>query len=184
MRNIILSEDEIRSICKLLGQQLSTRYRFNEKPPVFIGVMKGALPFLMDLIKEVDIPIIIDFVQLKSYNGTESTGTVSLKKDVSVNLKDRDVIIVEDIVDSGISMVFLVDYLKKKYQPNSIVTVSLLDKKINRKAPFELDYAGKEVGEGFLMGYGLDYNELYRNAKYVFIPDQEEINSWDEILKK
>ena len=80
-------------------------------------------------------------------------------------------------------MIFLVDYLKKKYQPNSIVTVSLLDKKINRKAPFELDYAGKEVGEGFLMGYGLDYNELYRNTKYIFIPDQEEIASWDEILK-
>ena len=183
MRNIILSEDEICSICKLLGQQLSTRYRFNDKPPVFIGVMKGALPFLMDLIKEIDIPIILDFVQLKSYNGTESTGTVVLKNDISVEIKGRDVVIVEDIVDSGISMVFLVDYLKKKYQPKSIVTVSLLDKKVNRKVPFKLDYYGKEVGEGFLMGYGLDYYELYRNTKYVFIPDSEEIASWDEILK-
>lgn len=183
MRDIILSEQEIRSICQLLGKQLSTRYRFNEKPPVFIGVMKGALPFMMDLIQEVDIPLTLDFVQLSSYNGTESTGTVVLKTDVSTDIRGKDIVIVEDIVDSGISMVFLVDYLKKKYQPKSIITVALLDKKINRKIPFTLDYYGKEVGEGFLMGYGLDYQELYRNTRYIFIPTEDEIASWDEILK-
>ena len=183
MRDIILSEQEIRSICQLLGKQLSTRYRFNDQPPVFIGVMKGAIPFMMDLIQEVDIPLTLDFVQLCSYNGTESTGTVVLKTDVSTDIRGKDIVIVEDIVDSGISMVFLVDYLKKKYQPKSVVTVALLDKKVNRKTPFTLDYYGKEVGEGFLMGYGLDYHELYRNTRYIFIPDQDEISSWDEILK-
>ena len=183
MRDIILSEQEIRYICQFLGKQLSTRYRFNEKPPVFIGVMKGALPFMMDLIQEIDIPLTLDFVQLSSFNGTESTGTVVLKTDVSTDIRGKDVVIVEDIVDSGISMVFLVDYLKKKYQPKSIITVALLDKKINRKIPFTLDYYGKEVGEGFLMGYGLDYKELYRNTRYIFIPTEDEIASWDEILK-
>lgn len=180
MRQLVLSNDEIKSICKLLGQQLSTRYRFSDNPPIVIGVMKGAVPFLVDLIREMDIPLEIDFVQLSSYNGTESTGTVVLKNDVSLNIHDRDVVIVEDIVDSGISMVFLVDYLKKKYQPKSIATVALLDKKVNRKVPFELDYYGKEVGEGFLVGYGLDYRDLFRNTTEIFIPDPEEIESWDK----
>lgn len=184
MRKILVTEEEIQSICKLLGQQLATRYRFNEKPPVFIGVMKGALPFMMDLVKEIDIPLILDFVQISSYFGTETTGNVILKSDITTNIKDRDVVIVEDVVDTGISMNYLINYLNKKYQPKSIVTVSLFDKKINRKTPFTVDYVGKEVGNEFLMGYGLDYNELYRNTKYVFIPDQEEIKSWDDILNK
>lgn len=184
MRKIILSEAEIADICKLIGGQLSTRYRFNDDPPILIGVMKGAIPFLTKLLEEMDIPVLIDYVRISSYNGTESSGTVVLKNDISLDIKNRDVVLVEDIVDSGISMVFLVDYLKKKYNPKSIITVSLLDKKINRKVPFELDYYGKEVGEGFLMGFGLDYCELYRNTKYVFIPDQEEIESWNKILHK
>ena len=175
MRKIILTEEEISSICQLIGKQLSTRFRFNDDPPVMIGVMKGAVPFLIDLVEEMDIPLMMDFVQVSSFNGTESTGTVVLKKDVTIDIRNKDIVI---------SMVFLVDYLKKKYQPKSITTVALLDKKINRKVKFTLDYYGKEVGEGFLMGYGLDYCELYRNTKYVFIPDEEEIHSWDEILKK
>jgi hypoxanthine phosphoribosyltransferase len=184
MRKVVLTNDEIQKICKLIGNQLATRYRFNEHPPVFIGVMKGAIPFMMDLIKNVDIPLFIDFMQVSSYNGTESTGTVIIKKDLSLDIKDQDVVIIEDIVDSGISMNFLVDYLKRKYQPKSIVTVALLDKRIARKIPFELDYRGLEVEGGFLVGYGLDYNELFRNTTEIFIPDQEEIASWDLLLKK
>ena len=171
MRKIVLTEEEIHSICRLIGQQISTRYRFNDHPPVLVGVMKGAVPFLMDLVQEIDIPLQYDFVQVSSYNGTESTGTVVLKSDVTLDIRDRDIVIVEDIVDSGISMVYLVDHLTKKYQPKSIVTVALLDKKCNRKVPFELDYCGKEVGEGFLMGYGLDYHDLYRKA-YGFNPTE------------
>lgn len=184
MRKIILNEEEIKSICKLIANQLSTRFRFSDYPPVMIGVMKGAIPFLNDLVMEMDIPLQIDYLRISSYNGTESTGTVVLNNDISLDIKNRDVVIVEDIVDSGISMEFLVDYLNKKYQPHSITTVALLDKKINRKNKFKLDYYGKEVGEGFLMGYGLDYYDLYRNTKYIFIPDQEEIDSWNKLLGK
>ena len=165
MRKIILTNEEIQKRCKLIGEQLATRYRFNDTPPVFIGVMKGAIPFLTDLVTYVDLPLIIDYIQVGSYNGTESTGTVVLKKDVSQDVRNRDIVIVEDIVDSGISMTFLVDYFKRKYQPKSIVTVALLDKKCNRKVPFELDYFGAEVGNEFLMGYGLDYRDLFRNTK-------------------
>lgn len=182
MKKIILSYEEITKICKLIGEQLATRYRFNDTPPVFIGVMKGAIPFLTDLVTCVDIPLIIDYIQVGSYNGTESTGTVVLKKDVTQDVRNRDIVIVEDIVDSGISITFLVDYFKRKYQPKSIVTVALLDKKCNRKVPFELDYSGKEIENEFVMGYGLDYNDLYRNTRYVFVPDEDEIKKYDEII--
>ena len=182
MRKIILSNEDIQNICKLIGSQLSTRYRFNDTPPVFIGVMKGAIPFLTDLVNHCDIPLFIDYIQIGSYNGTESTGTVILKKDVTLDIRNKDIVIVEDVVDSGISMNFLVDYFNKKYQPKSIVTVALLDKKSNRKIPFELDFYGKEVGNEFLMGYGLDYNDLWRNTKEVFVPSQDEVDEWDRIL--
>ena len=184
MRKIILSNEEIQNICELIGSQLATRYRFNDEPPVFIGVMKGAIPFLNDLVCHCNIPLLIDYIQIGSYNGTESTGTVILKKDVSLDIRNRDIIIVEDIVDSGISMNFLVDYFQKKYQPKSIVTVALLDKKVNRKTPFELDYFWIEVGNEFLMGYGLDYNDLWRNTREVFVPSPEEVKEWDEFLEK
>ena len=182
MKKIVLSYEEIQKRCKLIGEQLATRYRFNDTPPVFIGVMKGAIPFLTDLVSYVDIPLIIDYIQVGSFNGTESTGTVVLKKDVSQDVRNRDIVIVEDIVDSGISMTFLVDYFKRKYQPKSVVTVALLDKKCNRKVPFELDYSGEIVQNEFLMGYGLDYRDLYRNTRYVFVPTEEEIKTWDELL--
>ena len=184
MRKTILTSEQIQNICELIGSQLATRYRFNDAPPIFIGVMKGAIPFLNDLVNHCNIPLFIDYIQIGSYNGTESTGTVILKKDVSLDIRNKDIIIVEDVVDSGISMNFLVDYFQKKYQPKSIVTVALLDKKSNRKIPFELDYYGIEVGNEFLMGYGLDYNDLWRNTREVFVPSMDEVAEWDEIIKK
>lgn len=182
MRKIILSNEQIQDICSLIGSQLATRYRFNDTPPIFIGVMKGAIPFLNDLVCHCDIPLFIDYIQIGSYNGTESTGTVILKKDVSLDIRGKDIVLIEDIVDSGISMNFLVDYFTKKYSPKSIVTVALLDKKVNRKIPFELDYFGIEVENEFLMGYGLDYNDLWRNTREVFVPTPEEVKEWDELL--
>ena len=184
MRKTILTNEEIQDICELIGSQLATRYRFNDTPPVFIGVMKGAIPFLSDLVCHCNIPLFIDYIQIGSYNGTESTGTVILKKDVSLDIRNKDIVIVEDVVDSGISMNFLIDYFQKKYQPKSIVTVALLDKKSNRKIPFEVDYFGKEVGNEFLMGYGLDYNDLWRNTREVFVPTPDEVKEWDAILNK
>ena len=96
MRKTILSNEQIQDICELIGSQLATRYRFNDVPPVFIGVMKGAIPFLSDLVNHCNIPLFIDYIQIGSYNGTESTGTVILKKDVSLDIRNKDIVIVEE----------------------------------------------------------------------------------------
>jgi hypoxanthine phosphoribosyltransferase len=184
MRKTLLSHEDILKICSNIGSQLSTRYRFSEHPPVFIGVMKGAIPFLQDLVSHVDIPLYVDYIQISSYEGTSTTGTIALKKDISIDIKDRDVIIVEDCVDTGISMNFLVDYFKRKYQPKSLITVALIDKQGNRKMPFSVDYVGYVAGSEFLVGYGLDYYELFRNVPEIFIPDSEEVASWDALLRK
>ncbi len=184
MKKIILSENEILEICKSIAHQLENKYKFSDSIPVFVGVMKGAIPFMMDLLKVYTLPVMIDFIQVSSYNGTESTGTIVLKKDVSLNLKDKDVVLVEDIVDSGLTMNFLKEFILKKYSPKSITTVALLDKKCQRKIPFELDYIGKEIPNEFVIGYGLDYNDLGRNVPFVFVPEEKEIREYDLALQK
>lgn len=184
MKEIVLSEQDIEAICKRIGKQLSDKFRDNVKPPVMICVLKGATPFFADLIQEMDIPIVIDFIQISSFLGTESTGSVALKRDVMTNLKDRDIVVVDDVLDTAISMKFLLEFFKKKYNPSSITTVALLDKRAYRKVEFEGDIIGKTIQDGFLVGYGLDYYEMFRNCKYVFIPDEKELADCDEYLKK
>lgn len=183
MREIILNENDIKLINKRLGKELTERFKNDSLPPVFIGVMKGALPFMMDLIREVECPILIDFVQISSYLGTESTGIINLKRDVSTNLKDRNVVIIEDIIDSGHTLVWLKNYLAKNYSPKSISICVLLDKKCKRKVDCEIEYIGKEIGDYFIVGYGLDYDEFYRNEKEIFIPSKEEIEHFDLLNK-
>lgn len=184
MRRTILSEEEIQTICSMIGRQLSSRYRFFDEPPVAICVMNGAIPFASDLLKNVNIPIIIDYIQLSTYRNGESNGNVIINKDISTNLQNRDVIIIEDIVDSGISLNFLTDYIFKKYRPKSIVSVSLISRISKRKVSVKIDYLGKEIDEdSFLVGYGLDYKKMFRNERYVFVPSQEEIEEWDKLVK-
>ena len=185
MRRTILSEEEIQTICSMIGRQLSSRYRFSDEPPVAICVMNGAIPFASDLLKNVNIPIIIDYIQLSTYRNGESNGNVIINKDISTNLQNRDVIIIEDIVDSGISLNFLTDYILKKYRPKSIVSVSLISRISKRKVSVKIDYLGKEIDEdSFLVGYGLDYKKMFRNERYVFVPSQEEIEEWDKLVKE
>ena len=109
----------------------------------------------------------------------------NINKDISTNLQNRDVIIIEDIVDSGISLNFLTDYIFKKYRPKSIVSVSLISRISKRKVSVKIDYLGKEIDEdSFLVGYGLDYKKMFRNERYVFVPSQEEIEEWDKLVKE
>ncbi|MGN1295482.1 MAG: hypoxanthine phosphoribosyltransferase [Bacilli bacterium] len=184
MRRTILSEEEIQTICSMIGRQLSSRYKFSDEPPVAICVMNGAVPFASDLLKNINIPLIIDYIQLRTYKNVESNGNVVIHKDISIDLQNKDVIIIEDIVDSGISLNFLVDYISKKYRPKSIVTVSLISRVSKRKVSVKLDYCGKEIDEdSFLVGYGLDYHNMFRNIGYVFIPDQQEIDEWNKLSK-
>lgn len=184
MKNIIMTEQEIQDICKNFGQQFTKMFEKDELPPVFIGVMKGALPFMMDLIREIKCPILIDFVQISSYMGTESTGVIKLKKDVNLDLKNRNVVIIEDIVDSGNTLKWFKEYLQKHYFPKNILTCVLLDKKCKRKVECDVEFVGKEIGDYFIVGYGLDYDEFFRNEKEIFVPTQEQIASIDKLNEK
>lgn len=175
MRQIIMSRSEIQTVVKALGDRFTERFRNDAVPPVFIGVMKGALPFMMDLMREIRCPILTDFIQVSSYMGTESTGVIKLKKDISVPIGGRKVILVEDIVDSGYTLVWLKDYLTKTYAPESVECCVLLDKRCKRKIACDPEYVGKEIGDYFIVGYGLDYDEFYRNEPDIFVPDPEEI---------
>lgn len=181
MNQIILSEKEIKDITIELGKKFTEMYKNDPLPPIFVGVMKGALPFMMDLVRQIDCPVLLDFVQVSSYLGTESTGVIKLKKDVSLDLKNRRVMIIEDIIDSGYTLVWLKEYLEKTYAPKEILTCALLDKKCKRKVNFDCDFVGKEIGDYFIVGYGLDYDEFFRNEKEVFIPSKEQIQAIDKL---
>lgn len=184
MLKIILSENEIKDICKRITKQLEDKFKNQNDIPVFIGVLKGALPFMMDIMKQYSLPCIMDFIQVSSYEGTSSSGKITLKKDVSENLKGKNIIIIEDIVDTGITMNYLTEYFYKKHQVKSITTVSLLDKKVKRIIPFDVDIIGKEIPDEFVMGYGFDYNDLARNSNCVYVPTKEEIENFEMLSKK
>lgn len=183
MLKIILSEEEIKTICSNIAKIIETKLENSTSIPVFIGVMKGALPFMMDIMKNITIPCKLDFIQVSSYEGTESTGKITLKREIHENIKNKDVVIIEDIVDTGVTMDFLTKYIKEKYAPKSITTVTLLDKKCRRVIPFDVDIVGKEIPNEFVVGYGLDYNDLGRNSSCVYVPTKEEIEHFDELAK-
>ena len=182
MEETILTKTQIEEIVERLGKKLTEDLKDEEKPPVFLCVMKGAMPFYSDLIKHVDLDMVCDYIQLSSYEGgLASTGQVKMLTDVSVDLAGRTVVIVEDIVDSGLSMSFLTKYLQDKYQPKRILICALFDKFCARKNPVKVDYAGYRLNESkFLVGYGLDYKQLLRNVPYVYVPSPSELEGWDK----
>jgi len=185
MREIVLSHEEIDDICKRIGTQLEEKFKDANNIPVFVGVLKGATPFFMDLIRQVHIPMILDFIQVTSYDGTSSTGVIHLKKDITENITNKDLVIVEDIVDTGLTLNYVKQYIQIKYKPRSITVVCLIDKKPLRKIDFTVDYAGVVLNENkFLCGYGFDYHELLRNIDYVYVPDKKEISDLDKYLAK
>ena len=182
---IVLSEQQIQNICNDIGAKLSKDLENEEKTPLFLGVMKGALNFMFDLIKRIDRPIYTDFIQISSYAGVQTTGKINLKKDFDMDIKDRTVVVVEDVVDTGISMKYLIDHLNANYQPKRIIICALFDKEYARCEDIHIDYVGKTLKENcFLVGYGLDYNELERNVPYVYIATPEDIDRWNEEIQK
>ncbi len=185
MQEIILTREQIQDICKDIASKLSNQLKDEEQVPVFVGVMKGGLNFTMDLIKDMEIPIVTDFIQISSYDGTSSTGIVKLKKDLTYSVKNRTVVLVDDVVDTGYSMQYLKHYLTEKYQPKQIIIVTLIDKQSIRKVEVKIDYCGMVLKENkFLVGYGLDYKELNRNVPYVYVPNVEEIEELEKIISK
>jgi hypoxanthine phosphoribosyltransferase len=163
---LVLSRAEIAEKVKTLARRISQDY--NNKEIVVIGILKGAFVFLADLVRELTIPIQIDFVRLASYgSGTSSSGSIRITKDIELDIRSRHVLVVEDIVDSGLTIAYLLNYLKQ-YEPESIKVCTLIDKTERREVQIQLDYAGHMVHVGFLVGYGLDLDENYRALPEIY----------------
>ena len=163
--SILLSEEQIHTRVRELGAEISRDYAGKE--PLFVGVLKGCFIFMADLFREVTIHGSVDFMAVSSYgNGTSTTGAVKINKDLSQDIENRDVIIVEDILDSGITLSYLTKYLQNR-KPSSICIATLLDKPRARRADVQAKYVGFTVPDAFVVGYGLDYAEKYRNLPFI-----------------
>ena len=166
IERVLVSREQIQAKVKEFAAQLSAEYA--DKDPVFVGVLKGVVIFFADMVREITIPCEIDFMCLSSYGGTNSTGNVVVKKDLSVDIKGRHVVILEDIYDTGRSLDFTYKYLMSK-EPASLKICTLLDKPERRSEGITLkpEYVGFTIPNEFVVGYGLDFNEHYRNLPYV-----------------
>ena len=166
IEKILLSQAEIEAKCVALAETLKADY--DGKKPILIGLLKGSVMFMADLMKSLDIDLQIDFMDVSSYDGAVSTGDVKIVKDLDLSVRDRHLLIVEDIVDTGRTLEKVIELLKSR-QAKSVEMVTLLDKPEARVAPIEAKYVGFSIPKSFVVGYGLDYNEKYRNLPYVGI---------------
>ncbi|MDR7072842.1 hypoxanthine phosphoribosyltransferase [Fictibacillus barbaricus] len=163
--SILINEEQLKGKVKEIGLQI--RHDFQDEPIVLIVVLKGAFVFASDLIRVIDGKVTIDFVVASSYgNQTETTGKVRLLKDIEVNITDENVVIVEDIIDSGLTLSFLKEHFQL-HKPKSMKVCTLLDKPDRRKVDLKADYAGFVIPDQFIVGYGIDYAERYRNLPYI-----------------
>ena len=163
---VLLSESQIAAKVAELGRQITIDYAGREL--TLVSVLKGSLPFMADLMRAIEIPVRIDLMEVSSYGGltTESSGLVRILKDLSASIDGRDVLLVEDIIDTGLTLNYLLRYLRGK-NPRSLRICALLDKPARRLVDIGIDYVGFTIPDQFVVGYGLDYGELYRNLRYV-----------------
>ena len=172
IQQILLTEEQIQARIAQLGEELSAEYA--GKNPIVIGVLKGVVVFYADMIRALNVPCEMDFMCVSSYRGTQSTGKTVVKLDVSADIKGRHVLILEDIFDTGNSLSFVCQHLQAK-EPASLKICTLLDKpeRRNPNVTLQADYVGFTIPNAFVVGYGLDYNEKYRNLPYVGIVKPE-----------
>jgi hypoxanthine phosphoribosyltransferase len=165
IEKVLITEEEIQKKINELGNQLTEEYQ--DRFPLAIGVLKGAMPFMADLLKRVDAYMEMDFMDVSSYgSSTVSSGEVKIVKDLDTKVEDRDILIIEDIIDSGLTLSYLVELFRYR-KAKSIRIVTLLDKPTGRKADIKADYVGFNVPDEFVVGYGLDFAEKYRNLPYI-----------------
>ena len=168
---ILIDEEQLKNRIKEMGEQLSKDYE--GKDLVVVGILKGAVLFLSDLIRAIDLPLSIDFMAVSSYGAsTHSSGVVRIMKDLDEEIEGRDVLIVEDIVDTGLTLHYLVENLISR-KPKSIKICCCLDKPSRREVPVDVDYVGFEIPDKFVVGYGLDYAEKYRNLPHIYVLDSK-----------
>ena len=174
IKQVLLTESDLKKKILQMGKLISKDYE--GKDLVLIGVLKGSVMFMADLMKEIEIPCTMDFMAVSSYgSSTKSTGVVRILKDLDFQIEGKDVLIVEDIIDTGVTLKYLVEYLKAR-KPNSLEVCCLLNKQERRKADISVKYLGFEVPDFFLVGYGLDYAEKYRNLPFIGILKEEIYN--------
>ncbi|MCB0834875.1 MAG: hypoxanthine phosphoribosyltransferase [Bacteroidetes bacterium] len=165
--SVMISEQEIRKAVQRLGKELSQKYA--GKNPIFVGILNGSFLFVADLVREMSVECEIDFLKIGSYgNAMHSAGTVRLDKDVSAQLTDRHVIVVEDIIDSGLSVTFIRNHLMEK-KPASMSFVTLLLKKEKAVVDFPIEHVGFDIGNEFVVGYGLDFAQRFRHLKDIYV---------------
>jgi hypoxanthine phosphoribosyltransferase/bifunctional protein TilS/HprT len=172
---ILVSETEIKEICRTMGKQITEDYR--DKSPLLIGLLKGCVPFMADLSRSIDLKFELAYMSVSSYHGgIASSGDVKIKMDLDISVKDRDVLIVEDIVDTANTIVTILELLKHR-GAKTVKIATLLDKPAGRVREYQPDYVGRVIPKAFVVGYGLDYDEFYRNLPYVGILKPEVYNS-------
>jgi len=173
IEKILINESELKEKVAELGKSISDDY--HGLNPVFITVLRGSIIFLCDLIREVKIPISLDFLSVSSYSGQTHTGAVRIIKDLDENIENRHVILIEDIIDTGLTLNYIVGMLAER-KPASIKVCALLDKKVRRIIDMPIDYKGFEIPDEFVVGYGMDYNQKYRNLPFIGILKEEILN--------
>ena len=172
LKKILVSEEEIVAKCKELGARISHDYRTVGEIPLLVAVLKGSVPFLAELVKHIDLDIEFDFMDVSSYEGTESIGDVRIIKDLDRSIKGTSILLVEDIVDTGRTIKEVTRLLLNK-GATEVKIVSLLDKPSRRVIEINADYVGFEIPNEFVVGFGLDFNEKYRNLPYVGVLKDE-----------
>jgi hypoxanthine phosphoribosyltransferase len=171
LKKVLITEEEIRAKLRELGQEITKDY--SGKDLLIVGILKGSFVFMGDLIRNIDVPIQVDFMEISSYGcATESSGAVRILKDLDNDIEGRNVLIVEDIVDTGLTLSYLIDNLWSR-KPSSLKICTFLNKPSRRKVPLEVNYNGYNIPDEFVVGYGLDYAEKYRNLPYVAIVKPE-----------
>lgn len=164
IERVLISEEELSSIVKRIGKQITEDY--TGKDLLLVSILRGSVVFMADLMREIKVPCNIDFMAVSSYKGTKSSGVVKIIKDLDDPIDGKDLLIVEDILDSGRTLSYLKEILSAR-NPNSIKICTLFDKPDRREAELYADYIGAPVPNEFIVGYGLDYNEYYRNLPYI-----------------
>ncbi|MFY9218261.1 MAG: hypoxanthine phosphoribosyltransferase [Tepidanaerobacteraceae bacterium] len=168
IEQVLITKEQIEEKIKELGEKISNDYR-NCDNLLLVGVLKGAVVFMADLIRNIDIPLDIDFMAVSSYgSSTESSGVVRILKDLDDPIEGKDLLVVEDIIDSGLTLSYMCDILKSR-KPKSLKICALLDKPSRRKIDLKVDYLGFEIPDYFVVGYGLDYAEKYRNLPDICV---------------
>ena len=171
IKKILISHDEIVTAARELGQKLTKDYQ--GKNPILVGILKGSVPFMAELIKHIDTHIELDFMMVSSYHGgTSSTGVINIIKDMDQDIKGRDILFVEDIIDTGKTLKSLKELFEGR-QPASVKIATLLDKPEGRLVEIEADYTCFTIPNEFVVGYGLDYDENYRNLPYIGVLKEE-----------